>query len=101
MTFVDENPWDFGADPSLDELTIDTVDTPHKRVAIVRTSDRSNFRRCRRRWNWSSHLRQALSPREHASPLWFGSGCHFAWEDFHGYHQYLHPRDAFRAYVKA
>lgn len=98
---TDENVYDFGVDPHLDELTAHAIQTPNKRVAIIRTSDRSNFRRCRRRWNWSSHLRQNLAPTEHASPLWYGSGFHFALEDFHSHHRYPHARDAFRAYVKA
>jgi len=94
----DDNPFDFGADEKLEELTGVTV-TP--RTAIVRTSDRMNFKRCRRRWHWSSHMRQNLAPREAASPLWYGSGFHFAMEDFHGLRQYPHPIAAFEAYVKA
>lgn len=94
----DDNPFDFGADAKLEELTGVTV-TP--RTAIIRTSDRINFKRCRRRWQWASHLRQNLASREAASPLWFGSGFHFAMEDFHGLRQYSHPIAAFEAYVKA
>lgn len=92
------DPFDFQADPDVEELK----STPQEaRTAIIRTSDRNNFRRCRRRWGWQSHLRGNLAPRETASPLWFGSGFHFALEDFHGPHQFEHPKDAFKAYVKA
>jgi hypothetical protein len=96
-----------GLDPSRDEfqgfegLEGVAVRDKHARIAVVRTSDRSNFRRCRRRWGWQSHLRGNLTPKEHASPLWLGSGFHFALEDYHGHHRYPKPRDAFVAYVKA
>jgi hypothetical protein len=72
-----------------------------KRIAVIRTSDRINFKRCRRKWGWSSHLRANLQPRSHAAPLWFGSGFHFALEDFHGPNAYGHPTKAFEAYVIA
>lgn len=93
-----ENPFDFGADEKPDELV---GITKQPRRAIIRTSDRNNFRRCRRRWHWSSHLRQNLTSIESASPLWYGSGFHFALEDFHGYRKYGHPVDAFDDYVRA
>ncbi len=98
MEVSEDNPFDFGVDPDVEELvSVETVG----RTAILRTSDRNNFRRCRRRWGWQSHLRGNLTPRETASPLWFGSGFHFAMEDFHGERNFAHPRDAFKAYVKA
>lgn len=90
--------FDFGVDPDLEELT---GIKEGERVAVIRTSDRSNFRRCRRRWGWQSHLRGNLTPIESASPLWFGSGIHYALEDLHGPHKYRHSVDAFKAYVKA
>lgn len=88
----------FDADPDIEELSGILADP---RTAVIRTSDRSNFRRCRRRWNWQSHLRHNLTPIESASPLWFGSGIHYALEDFHGHRLYQYPRDALKAYVKA
>jgi len=94
----DDNPFDFGADVKLEEITGVLV---NGRTAIIRTSDRGNFKRCRRRWHWSSHLRQNLTSKESASPLWYGSGFHFAMEDFHGLREYSHPVEAFEAYVKA
>lgn len=68
----------------------------------VHNSDRVTFRRCRRKWNWSSRLRENLVPTtESRGPLWFGSGFHFALEDFHGYNRFGDPRRAFDAYVEA
>jgi len=71
------------------------------RVAIIRTSDRISFKRCRRKWSLSSHLRHNRTHTESASYLWLGSGCHYALEDYHGYNFYKHPAEAFRAYVAA
>lgn len=89
----------FEADPIIEEMVLDT--TPDKRTAIIRTSDRSNFRRCRRRWAWQSHLRSGLTQAETAAPLWFGSGFHYALEDFHGLKQFPTATAAFLGYVKA
>jgi hypothetical protein len=70
-------------------------------VAVIRTSDRIAFRRCRRRWGWSSPLRTNLEPAEPAEPLWMGSLFHYAMEDFHGYNVYGHPARACDACVYA
>jgi hypothetical protein len=90
-------PWDFEADPDLEEFAFDK----NERVAIIRTSDRGGFKRCRRRWNWQSHLRGNLTTIEQASPLWFGTGIHYALEDFHGNKDWPTAREAFDQYVKA
>ena len=90
--------FDYGVDPDIEELV---SSTSSERIAVIRTSDRGGFKRCRRRWGWQSHLRGNLTPLETASPLWFGSGFHYAMEDFHGDRTYRHPHDAFKAYVKA
>jgi hypothetical protein len=94
----DPNEFEFGADEKPSELL-----GVHKqpRRAVIRSSDRNNFRRCRRRWHWSSHLRQNLTSIESASPLWYGSGFHFAMEDFHGLRKYQTAVDAFEDYVRA
>lgn len=76
-------------------------DPKNPRIAIIRTSDRLTFKSCRRRWGWSSHLRHNLGPKQNAAPLWFGSGMHFALEDFHGYNRFGRPNEAFKAFVKA
>jgi hypothetical protein len=75
--------------------------TQKARIAVIRTSDRILFKKCRRRWAWQSHLRSNLQPTRSAGPLWFGSGVHYALEDFHGENHYGHPWTAFKAFVKA
>lgn len=78
------------------------ISDPNKpRTAIIRTSDRIAFKRCRRIWGWTSHLRQNLTLRSGISPLWFGTGIHFALEDFHGWNRFGHPTKAFEAFVAA
>lgn len=95
----DNDPFDLEVDPSTEELT--GVQTDSERVAVIRTSDRGGFKRCRRRWGWQSHLRGNLTTIEGISPLWFGTGIHFALEDFHGAKKYSHPKQAFEDYVRA
>ncbi len=71
-------------------------------VAYIRTSDRSQFRRCRRLWGWTSHLKGNLQIRGYsATPLWLGTGIHYALEDFHGYNVYESPIEAFRHFIDA
>jgi len=70
-------------------------------TAIISTSDRNAFRSCRRKWNWSSHLRQGLSRQEQAHPLWFGSGMHHVLEDVHGHREYRKIEDAVEDYCEA
>jgi hypothetical protein len=88
------------ADPRL-EVMVGVAANGTKRIAIIRTSDRTQFRSCRRRWGWQSHLRQGLGQKEHASPLWLGSGMHYGLEDFHGPKIYPSATDAFLAYTEA
>lgn len=65
----------------------------------IHTSDRILYKRCRRKWDYSSHLRKNLEPSGSFSPhLWFGTGIHFALEDFHGYNKFKSPVNAFQAY---
>lgn len=74
-------------------------------TAFIRTSDRTSFKACRRRWDWQSNLRQNLEPKQAQKPLWFGSGIHFALEEFCDPNCDKpwkdRPSDAFRAFVKA
>lgn len=95
---TDNDPFDLDQDPSREELTGVSLG---ERVAVLRSSDRISFKRCRRRWGWQSHLRGNLTTKEGVAPLWFGSGFHYALEDFHGLREYEHPVKAFEAYVKA
>src|SRR3990167_8296884 len=72
-----------------------------RKALIIRTSDRIAFKKCRRSWSWSSHLKANLGPRHLPGPLWFGSAVHYALEDYHGYHHFASASDAFRAYCIA
>lgn len=72
-----------------------------RRAIIVRTSDRIQFKKCRRQWSWSSHLKSNLGSKNLASALWFGSAIHYALEDFHGHKYFERAADAFQAYCIA
>lgn len=69
----------------------------------IRTSDRRVFRRCLRKWDFQSSLRQNLtrSGTEQNINFWFGSAIHFALEDYHGWNYFKDPRRAFHAYYNA
>jgi len=71
------------------------------RKAVIRTSDRGSFKRCRRKWGWGSGLKQNLRVKDTPSYFWIGTGGHFAMEDWHGYNYFGHPVEAFNAYVTA
>ena len=71
-------------------------------VVAIHTSDRITFKRCRRKWYFGSPLQRYLVPQSGvATPLWFGTGYHFALEDYHGFKLWSTPQDAFEAYVNA
>ncbi len=70
-------------------------------ILYIRTSDRSSFRRCRRRWAWSSHLRGNMEPKQRNRYFWLGSGFHYALEDFHAAKNFNTPADAFKEYTLA
>lgn len=71
------------------------------KVAIIRTSDSMQFLGCRRRWNWSSHLRENFGPIQAGDPLWLGAGFHYALEDYHGAQKYGDVATALRAFAIA
>lgn len=74
------------------------------KVAVIRTSDRGGFRACRRKWDFQSHMRRNLEPKQDAMPLWFGTGIHFALEwyfDDNSPLKFKSVADAFRCYVLA
>lgn len=77
------------------------VQEAEPRIAVIRTSDRSNFKRCRRRWSWESGLRDHRKPTETPSYFWLGTGGHFALEDYHGHNHFGHPVEAAKAYTEA
>lgn len=69
----------------------------------IRTSDRRVFRRCLRKWDYQSSLRQNLTHAgtEQNINFWFGSAIHFCMEDYHGYNRFQDPRRALYAYYHA
>jgi hypothetical protein len=97
----DPTQYEFDERPADTQLSWEVEETEKERVAVIRTSDRILFRRCRRKWGWNSHLRGNLGGREGVSPLWMGSGFHFALEDFHSHNLFEHPAKAFAEYVAA
>lgn len=77
------------------------ISSAKEELIVIRTSDRMTFKRCRRLWGWTSHLRMGLRMKEEADYFWFGSGIHYSLEEFHGANVYRHPGKAFLAYVEA
>lgn len=68
----------------------------------IHTSDRTLFKRCRRKWNWQSGLRENLIPiGQSAAALWFGTGWHFLLEDYFGYRRFPSVDHAIVAYKEA
>lgn len=72
-----------------------------RQAIVIRTSDRINFKQCRRKWTWSSHLKDNWGSKNLAAPLWLGSAVHYGLEDYHGYNVFGNPADAFRAFCIA
>ena len=72
-----------------------------ERIAYIRTTDRSLFKRCRRKWGFQSALRMNRDQIDRPGYFWIGTGGHFALEDYHGYNYYGHPVEAYKAYVDA
>lgn len=65
----------------------------------IHTHDRINFKRCRWKWDFESGLRRHLVPKDNSNTnTWFGTGFHFAMEDYHGYRRFSTPMHAFQAY---
>lgn len=56
-------------------------------IIPIHASDRSNFKRCRRYWDWSSPARHNLVLRADLfgvnTDLWFGTGTHWALEQYY------------------
>ena len=67
----------------------------------IHTSDRILYKRCRRKWDWSSQMRNGYVSKEGTIPIhfWFGSGFHYAMEDFFGYNRHGGMYEAYLAYV--
>jgi len=71
-------------------------------IIEIHTHDRINFKRCRWKWDFESGLRKHLVLKDSSNKnLWFGTGIHFAMEDYHGYRRFSSPMHAFQAYYDA
>lgn len=67
-------------------LTFQPIPTKNE-IIPIHTSDRFTFNKCRRRWDWSSPMRQNLvaNVEQHGVvfPLWFGGGIHYALKEMY------------------
>lgn len=87
--------------PFLDDWLV-PVGEKRSDIIEVHTSDRALFKRCRRKWNWQSGMRENYVPLgQVATPLWFGSGWHFILEDWHGARKFPTIDHAIVAYKDA
>lgn len=84
----------------LGQPLVNIDDTVIETLPRISTHDRMDYRRCRRRWDLQSSLRQNLEEVQYVPDpnLWFGTGFHFALEDYHGWKQFPTPFAAFMAY---
>lgn len=55
------------------------------KVFRLSTTEREEFKECRRRWDFSSLSRQGLEPNKPAIALWFGTGIHKCLETLYNY----------------
>ncbi len=71
-------------------------------IIPIHNSDRSSFKRCRRYWDWSSPARQNLQLRADVygvnTDLWFGTGIHYALEQFYQPGLRHDPVEAFKTW---
>lgn len=63
----------------------------------VRTSERNNYRRCRRKWWLQSENHMNLEPITSAVHFWLGTGFHYAMEQHYG-HKKMTAEEALEAY---
>lgn len=86
------------------KLTLSDVCAKYKELGFVamHNSDINTFKRCRRMWGFSSPFRMHLGKSDVVNQyLWFGSGFHFAFEDFFGLKIYDNPLEAFLKYYES
>jgi len=68
------------------------------KVFKMSTTEREEFKRCRRRWDFASLSRQGLEPKKPAIQLWFGTGIHRGLEVF--YREQKNPVEEFEQWAK-
>jgi hypothetical protein len=69
-------------------------------LPILRTSERSAFKRCPAKWWWA--YREGLKPKgAEATPLWFGTGVHIALAEWYlpGTKRGPHPAETFAKFA--
>lgn len=75
---------------------------PKDQIIPIHTSDRANFKRCRRYWDWTSPMRENLrmSPSVYGInlPMWFGTGMHLALEMHYSPEWQRDPVEVFRTW---
>ncbi len=66
----------------------------------LRTSERGSFKRCPQRWEWG--IKEELTPRTAANPLWFGTLVHMALAEWYrtGLKRGPHPAQTFEELIK-
>lgn len=71
-------------------------------IIPIHNSDRASFKRCRRYWNWSSPARNNYMLRADIfgvnTDLWFGTGIHWALEQFYQPGIKRDPVEAFKTW---
>lgn len=70
-------------------------------LPLIRTSERSDFKRCPTKWNW--RWREQLVPLDYSTgPLWAGTGGHLAMAGYYipGTKRGIHPAETWDAYAK-
>lgn len=68
-------------------------------LPIIRTSERTTFKRCVQRWQWS--YREGLKPQGPPNRnLWFGTGIHLALAEWYGtgVNRLVHPLETWEEY---
>jgi hypothetical protein len=88
---------------STTSTTFTDFDIPSKYEIIpIHQSDRSTFKACRRKWDWTSPARHSLTVRADVSgvykPFFFGSGIHYALEQYYQPGIRRDPVEAFRTW---
>jgi len=71
-------------------------------IIPIHSSDRGSFKRCRQYWEWSSPARQNLMVRADVHgvnvPMWFGTGIHYALEQYYSPILRRDPVEAFKTW---
>lgn len=75
------------------------MDSNEQVLPVIHTSDRIAFKRCRRKWDLGSYMRQNLTPDKINDKLWLGTGVHYALAEYYAHGTNL--LDAFDSWVES